>query len=208
MNFLGHCLFSENTPAALAGSLWPDFAKKPDSARCSDTFLRHFDRHQYIDRLTDASEILLPVRTQLRPVFRKTTPIVIDMMLDHHLAIHWQRYHNQRLEDFAQFTYSCLDAFNELPVPERLQRTLSSMSQHNWFVSYRSKQGMHNAFTGVARRIRFANPIPEHAHLAIEWTYHCESVLHDYILMLDSHIRTDGRKGSVPGLLPGKGLRK
>lgn len=208
MNFLGHCLFSDNTSAALAGSLWPDFAKKPDTEMCSDSFIRHFDRHQYIDRLTDTSEILAPVRTQLRPIFRKTTPIVIDMMLDHHLAIHWRRYHRQKLEDFAQLTYSKIADFDELAVPERLQRTISSMAQYDWFVGYRSKKGIHNAFMGVARRIRFQNPIPENAHTAIDSTYRFEPVLHKYIVMLSSHIGTDGSEGSVPGLLTGKGLRQ
>ncbi|MEJ2075879.1 MAG: hypothetical protein P8X79_20730 [Reinekea sp.] len=29
MNFLGYCLYSDANPAALAGSLWPDFAFRP-----------------------------------------------------------------------------------------------------------------------------------------------------------------------------------
>ncbi|TCS38230.1 acyl carrier protein phosphodiesterase [Reinekea marinisedimentorum] len=188
MNFLGHCLFSDDTPAALAGSLWPDFARRPAEGTCSASFFSHFDRHQYIDRLTDNSEILLPVREQLRPVFRKTTPVIIDMMLDHHIAIHWRNYHSLPLEQFSNAAYAKIAAFDELPAPERLQRTLSSMMQYDWFVGYRSRKGIHNALLGVARRVRFQNPIEQNAPLAIDWTYDFESTLDQYIDMLRSHI--------------------
>jgi acyl carrier protein phosphodiesterase len=201
MNFLGHCLFSDTTPSALAGSLWPDFAKKPTSADCSETFLYHFDQHQRIDRITDNSDVLAPLRNQLRPVFRKTTPIIIDMMLDHHLAIHWQRYHSLTLEDFAQKTYRNIAAFTEITMPERLERTIQAMTEHNWFVTYRSKNGMQRAMTGVAKRIRFSNPIALNAHLAVAWTYEFETVLHNHIQDVEKarkpqplHISTDRRK--------------
>ncbi len=161
MNFLGHCLFSEPTPSAMAGSLWPDFAPKP-KIPVSTEFIEHFDRHQQIDKLTDSTPILEPLRVELRPIFRKTTPVVIDMLLDHHLASQWSVFHQLPLAEFAQDTYQSLHAFDELPMPERLQKTLFWMRAHNWFVSYTTTEGLENAMMGIARRLRFANPMHEH----------------------------------------------
>jgi acyl carrier protein phosphodiesterase len=168
MNFLGHCLFSDPDPAALAGSLWPDFARKPEEHLVSDLFLRHFDRHQQIDRLTDSHELLLPLREHLRPTFRKTTPLVVDMMLDHHLAKHWSKYHVQSLSTFSSQTYQALNRFDELDFPERFSRTLYWMTEYNWFVSYRSEAGILRAIEGVARRIRFDNPMADYRHHALD----------------------------------------
>lgn len=184
MNFLGHCLFSEPTPDALVGSLWPDFARRPAPDAVSDRFLRHFDRHQHIDKLTDHHELLADVREALRPVFRKTTPVVIDMMLDHHLARGWSNYHEQPLEDFAQTTYQQLQAFNDIDLPDRFEKTVYWMHHHNWFVSYRQPEGILRALEGMSRRLRFNNPMVEHRLQAVEASQHFEQELHAFICFL------------------------
>ncbi|MEJ2041993.1 MAG: acyl carrier protein phosphodiesterase [Reinekea sp.] len=167
MNFLGHCLYSDANPAALAGSLWPDFACRPSEESCSVSFLQHFDQHQQIDHLTDNSSILEPLRQALRPVFRKTAPLIVDMLLDHFLANHWVQFHIQPLPIFAQQSYQHLHNFNERVLPERMQRTLYWMSRQDWFVRYQSKEGIKDALVGMARRIRFANPIVENRDTAL-----------------------------------------
>lgn len=170
MNFLGHCLFSDMTPDALNGSLWPDFGRRPTDDDLSTAFFSHFDRHQQIDQLTDHHELLEPVRQALRPTFRKTTPVVIDMMLDHHLAQHWSRYHPQTLEQFASQCYRNLLAFKTRPHPERMAQTLKWMQTDNWFVSYRHPIGLDRALNGMARRLKFDNPMRQNRQEAIEAT--------------------------------------
>jgi len=181
MNFLGHCLFSDDSPAALAGSLWPDFARRPDPAACSDGFLRHFDRHQWIDKTTDQHALLEPLRAELRPVFRKTTPIVIDMMLDHHLAQHWSNYHAVALPVFAENCYQQLRRFDELAWSPRFERTLFWMTKQDWFVSYASPIGLRQALSGMAKRIRFDNPMVKHSLVAVHQTTHFADTLDRYI---------------------------
>lgn len=167
------------------GSLWPDFARKPKEPGASNVFLEHFDRHQQIDRITDTHEILEPVRQALRPTFRKTTPIIIDMMLDHFLAIHWERYHVTELPIFAQACYQHMADFSELPIPDRLNKTRYWMRKHDWFVYYQSEAGILDAMDGMARRIRFNNPISEHKHVAIESIPKFTDELHGFIELLN-----------------------
>jgi acyl carrier protein phosphodiesterase len=165
MNFLGHCLFSEPTPDAVIGSIWPDFARRPPLEDCSGVFLTHFNRHQTIDKITDTHDLLEPLRAHLRPTFRKTTPVIIDMMLDHHLALHWSNYDSCRLEEFSVTTYQLMNDFSERDLPERMGKTIYWMEKHNWFVSYRTEAGIMRALEGMSQRIRFDNPIYDNRHL-------------------------------------------
>lgn len=181
MNFLGHCLFSEASPSALMGSLWPDFGKRPSPGDCSAVFNLHFDRHQNIDKITDQHEILESLRQELRPTFRKTTPIIVDMMLDHHLAKHWSNFQSQPLESFAQQTYQQLAQFDEFEFNERFERSFYWMQKQNWLVSYRSEQGIMRALSGMSQRIRFKNPIAENLHLVPEQTVAFEEELGEFI---------------------------
>lgn len=161
MNFLGHWLFSDPTPDALIGSLWPDFARRPDPNTVSDEFMIHFNRHQAIDKLTDTTPLLEPLRVALRPKLRKTTPIVVDMLIDHHLAKYWDLYHKQPLIDFTHFRYSQARAFSRLDLPEKLDRTLYWMEMDDWLSGYRKPENLVRALSGMSRRIRFEDSMSE-----------------------------------------------
>ncbi len=168
MNFLGHWLFSDPTPDALIGSLWPDFARRPDPNTVSKEFLIHFDRHQYIDRLTDSTPLLEPLRVALRPKLRKTTPIVVDMLIDHHLAKHWTDYHDEPLAEFTQQRYRLANQFKALLLSERMERTLYFMQRDDWLVAYKEPEHLVKALGGMSRRIRFNDSMEAWGYWAIE----------------------------------------
>lgn len=199
MNFLGHCFFSDLTPEALSGSLWPDFARRPSDQPVSPAFFNHFDRHQQIDQLTDHHLLLEPVRKALRPTFRKTTPVVIDMMLDHHLAMHWPNYHPLTLEQFAKACYDNLSAFDALPHPKRMAQTLHWMQTHNWFVSYREADGLDQALNGMARRLKFDNPMRQYRQQAIDATHTYADQLSEFVLWLQSELPTPDHRSDSAG---------
>lgn len=161
MNYLGHWLFSDPNQEALVGSLWPDFGKRPTPDQASTTLLEHFDRHQFLDKVTDNSPTLEPVRVALRPGLRKTTPVVLDVLLDHHLARHWQHYHTEPLAEFAARRYALCQPLEVPGLPPRLKLMLERMMADNWLLHYRTEIGISRALQGIARRIRFANPIEQ-----------------------------------------------
>lgn len=168
MNFLGHWLFSDPDANALLGSLWPDFALRPDPNDVSSGFIEHFDRHQWIDRTTDAAPELESLRQRLRPKLRKTTPIVVDMLLDHYLALYWSRYHPQALDAFTQQRYRESQRFNALPLPPRLQRTLHWIVADDWLGGYQHPENIVRALGGLSRRLRFADEMEAQGFWAIE----------------------------------------
>ncbi|MEX0623322.1 ACP phosphodiesterase [Saccharospirillum sp.] len=167
MNYLGHWLFSDPTPDALIGSLWPDFARRPDPNTVSEDFLIHFDRHQKIDKLTDTTPLLAPLRVALRPKLRKTTPIVVDMLIDHHLASSWSDYHAEPLPKFTQERYAIANQFKALPLPERMEKTLYFMQRDDWLTAYRDPARLIKALAGMSRRIRFEDSMEKFGFEAI-----------------------------------------
>lgn len=181
MNFLGHWLFSDPTPDALIGSLWPDFARRPDPNTVSEEFLVHFDRHQAIDKLTDTTPLLEPLRVVLRPKLRKTTPIVVDMLIDHHLAKHWSDYHDEPLTEFTQQRYQLAHQFSHLPLPERMERTLYFMQRDDWLAAYKEPEHLVRALGGISRRIRFEDSMEPWGYWAIEQYKSAHTQLHTYI---------------------------
>lgn len=181
MNFLGHWLFSDATPDALIGSLWPDFARRPDPNTVSEEFLVHFDRHQYIDKLTDTTPLLEPLRVALRPKLRKTTPIVVDMLIDHHLAKHWSDYHSENLDEFAQKCYILANQFEALTLPERMKKTLYFMQRDDWLAAYKEPGHLVSALSGMSKRIRFDDSMEAWGHWAIEQSDFQKSSFYTFI---------------------------
>jgi len=184
LNFLGHWLFSDATPDALIGSLWPDFARRPDPNTVSEEFLVHFDRHQYIDKLTDTTPLLEPLRVALRPKLRKTTPIVVDMLIDHHLAKHWHQYHELLLTEFTQSRYLKARGFHSLELPEKLNRTLHWMELDDWLAGYKEPENLVRALRGLSRRIRFEDSMSEWGMWATRQADSHYDNLHGYIQSL------------------------
>lgn len=168
MNYLAHWFFSDLEPDALVGSLWPDFARRPNPDIVPDNFLVHFDRHQWLDRFTDSTPLIEPLRQVLRPKLRKTTPIVIDMLLDHHLAKNWEAYHDLPLREFAKQCYARARSFNALPLPDRLEKTLYWMLEDDWLTGYRQRQNVIRALRGLSRRIRFDDSMVANGQWALD----------------------------------------
>ena len=184
MNYLGHWLFSDPTPDALIGSLWPDFGKRPSPDEVSEEFLVHFDRHQWLDKETDRTPILEPLRHELRPIFRKTTPIVVDMLIDHHLAKHWTDYSDLELHSFT--ILRCATAQQaQLDVdliPDKLLKTLRWIAHRQVFISYQNPKQMTIALTRISSRLKFETPLTDNAEFALHVFGSYEDDIQNYIV--------------------------
>lgn len=197
MNFLGHWLFSDPDPDALIGSLWPDFGRRPDPAMVSASFLSHFDRHQWLDRTTDTSPELESLRQRLRPKLRKTTPIVVDMLLDHYLALQWSNFHSESLLSFSQQRYAEVPHFNSLSLPDRLQRMLYWMIRDDWLSGYRQPENIVRALSGLSRRLHFADDMEAQGFWSIE------QLLLEQVAVEEFLQRVLAELGDDPGTRPG-----
>jgi acyl carrier protein phosphodiesterase len=78
------------------------------------------------------------------------------MYYDHLLAAGWEEYSSVSLEEFTRSRYDLLLSYAGV-IPARSQRILQHMSEHNWLLSYRSLDGLHQALT-VCRSAPLLSP--------------------------------------------------
>ena len=157
MNFLAHLHLASISGTSAAGNLLGDFVKGrvPDDL---DVHLAVGIRlHRRVDAYTDAhDEHRASVRCFEAP-WRRFGGILVDMLYDHWLGVHWGDFHAQPLEDFLSEAYRELltgDVRHPALLPDGLPLPLRRMAEQDWLSSYRRVEGLRHALDGIGRRLR------------------------------------------------------
>ena len=110
--------------------------------------------HRAIDDFTDRHEATRRGCSFFRPVCGAYGMVFMDVVYDHFLANDPRYFSQQSLERFAKDTYLMLEAAEEA-LPDRFRMVFRYMRSENWLLSYRSMQGIHQAFRGITRRAKY-----------------------------------------------------
>jgi acyl carrier protein phosphodiesterase len=159
MNYLAHLFLSENHPESQIGSLLADFIRTSNS-----TLRLHYNQnistavilHREIDRFTDAHDDVTSAVRFFFPKFRHYSRIVVDILFDHFLTVHWSDFSGQSLDSFVENVYRL---FQNLPVelPEKFQIFASRLVRYDLLRAYMSIDDLREVFSRVDKR--FKNPI-------------------------------------------------
>jgi acyl carrier protein phosphodiesterase len=103
------------------------------------------------------------------------------MLIDHHLAIHWGKYHHQVITDFSRERYQLTHDFDQLMLPTRLHKTLECMEKDDWLAGYKTPENLVRALNGMSRRIRFNNSMPTWGLWATQQAHNHFTELNTYI---------------------------
>ena len=158
MNFLAHAYLAGDAAADRVGGLMGDFVKGPLPGQLPDDLAAGVELHRRIDSFADAHPAFQASRRRLSPARRRYAGVLVDMFYDHFLAIHWQRFHPQPLQDFAGESYALLRAA-AAHLPPRLAAFLPSMEADDWLSSYAEIGTIAHALARMARRLRHDNPL-------------------------------------------------
>lgn len=163
MNFLAHAFLSGDNEKILLGNFIGDSVKGKDIDNYSSYIKAGILLHRKIDFFTDTHPLFKQTCQRLYTSHKRYSPVVADMIYDHFLAIHWDKYSSQSLNDFAKHTYFIL--FNNfLILPPRTQRLLPFIMSSDWLVSYKSFDGLQKRFMGMNRRASFVSNM----HVAVD----------------------------------------
>ena len=121
VNFLAHSVLGFNDSALIAGQICGDFVRGRDLSRFPERLERGIRLHRYLDRFTDTHPALTEARHQIRIVPLRFSGIVVDVMFDHYLAIHWDILYENSLDSHAQVVSSALREY-EHHFPDSLKR--------------------------------------------------------------------------------------
>lgn len=178
MNYLAHLALipshdKDRADALRIGNLLGDFIKGTESslrAKHPSDLVDGIMLHRAIDKFTDEHPAFIASKELLAPERRRYAGIVVDIIFDHFLSLHWNAYHDQPLDIFISHIYTTLDD-NEGWRLGTLKHAFPMLKSQNWLASYVTKEGIHETFRRVATRGRFTAPVAD-THLDFEEHYH------------------------------------
>jgi len=163
MNYLAHLLLADDSDASRIGNLLGDFTKGTIASLAEiypSEVVRGIKMHRAVDRFTDSHPLFKNTRQLLAPERRRFSGIIIDIIFDHFLSVHWVEYHHQPLESFVQDIYRAIDDHPEWQAG-RLAKTFPMMRHENWLQTYTTIDGIALTLERVSHRGKRTAPIAE-----------------------------------------------
>lgn len=178
MNYLAHIFLSGTDDEIIVGNFIGDYVKGRDYTLYSPGIRKGILLHRRIDFFTDRHKIVRQSKSYFVPRYHKYAGIIIDILYDHFLAVNWERFSPQSLEDFKENIFDCLK-YNYKILPERVQFFMPSFIKNDWIEVYRSIEGI----IQVLIRMSMRTTLPDQSEFARE-------VIRKYYVQLQSEFLT------------------
>jgi acyl carrier protein phosphodiesterase len=183
MNYLAHAYLSFEITDITVGNMISDFVKGKQKLDYPIAIQQGITLHRAIDSFTDSHAITRQAKSFFKEDYGLYAGPLVDVVYDHFLANDPLRFPETGQEEgatgeetggtglkaFAQKTYEQLSTRQAL-LPERFGRFFHYMRAQDWLFNYRYKQGIFNAFAGLARRAAYMGT-SEQAGLLFEKYY-------------------------------------
>jgi acyl carrier protein phosphodiesterase len=159
VNYLAHLYLADHTGTSLAGSLMGDVVRGPLEGRYPLAIEQGIRLHRRVDSFTDSHPVVRAARTRLQSPYRRYAGILLDVFFDHCLALQWEQFHAEPLEQFVGRAHRVLLREGlRLAHPGFVLR-LSYMRSRNLLLSYRGLDGVERALQGLSARLSRENPL-------------------------------------------------
>jgi acyl carrier protein phosphodiesterase len=178
MNYLAHIFLSGTDDEIIVGNFIGDYVKGKDYNNYSPSIKKGILLHRRIDSYTDRHKVVHQSKSYFATRYHKYAGIIIDVLYDHFLAVNWDRFSPQSLEDFKDYLYDCLKYHYNI-LPERVQFFLPSFIKNDWIEIYQSIEGIIN----VLIRMSMRTTLPDQTEFARE-------VIRKYYVQLQSEFLT------------------
>ena len=123
-----------------------------------DGVVEGVEMHRAIDRFTDAHSCFQEAKALLEQKRQRYAGIIVDILLDHFLALHWSDYYAGTLRHFSQKCLLTLESHAEWMTPQ-LRDALPQMREQDWLCRYATLEGMRVTLENVSRRGTYTAPV-------------------------------------------------
>ena len=151
MNYLSHIYLSGESEEIKLGNFIGDFVKGQQFLKYPPNVAKGILLHRQIDAFTDSHPIVNECIMKLRPGFGKHSGIVIDIFLDHFLAVNWHHYSFEKLPTFTKRFHAVLLS-NFFQLPSQVKMFLPFLIQNKRLQSYASFEGIEKTLRIMAQR--------------------------------------------------------
>lgn len=156
MNHFAHLYLASPTVESRVGNLLGDFARGVRPEALAPEIREGLVNHRAVDAFTDRHPEVLACKALFSEQRRRFAGVALDILFDHYLLRHWDRFGIGEKTSYIQWLYSDLEAGRELmPVP--MAATTELMIGYDWFHAYMDFDTVGKAIDRVASRVRFAN---------------------------------------------------
>lgn len=135
----------------MIGNLLPDFVRGRKAVAWHPAVAAGAARHRRVDRLTDSHGAHWRACGRLKADHGRFTPILVDVMFDHCLAVEWAAWHAQPLRRFVDEAYAAMLGHRAL-MPTGMRPIIERMASEDWLGSYATVAGMRARFEQMAAR--------------------------------------------------------
>lgn len=156
MNHLAHVFLAPDSPEARVGSILGDFSRGVDLSALPAGVRQGVRHHLAVDSYTDQHPNVLASKQLFSAQRRRFAGVALDILYDHFLLMHWNRFTHTDKDAFIRQTYTELQQSEHL-MPESMARVTRRMVWYDWFGAYEDLDNIGEALDRVAARIRFRN---------------------------------------------------
>lgn len=152
MNHLAHCFLSFGHEDLLVGNFIGDFVKGNAWKGFAPGVQHGILLHRTIDAYTDEHPAAKQSKERIRSLAGRYASAVTDILYDHILALHWNQYHQESFEVFAEKTYQQLNHRSE-EMPPVLRERLPRMLEGRFLHGYTHWEGLNWVLSQFSRRL-------------------------------------------------------
>lgn len=156
MNFFAHMFIARDTDASRIGHYLGDFVKgTPESlvGEFPEAMVEAIVEHRAVDAFTDDHPEVVAMRDLLRPDFGRLTGVALDVVFDHFLHKHWERWSNENKDEFVEACYQSL-AKPVQGAPERYVVFAEATIEYDLLNLYETLGGVGEALWRIGRRFK------------------------------------------------------
>jgi acyl carrier protein phosphodiesterase len=193
MNFLSHLYLSGNSEGLIIGNFIADSVKGSDFKKYSEDIQQGIILHRKIDTFTDSHAIVEESKMRLRANYKKYASVIVDIYYDHFLASAWERYSDEKLNDYVSKIYDLIEK-NKTVLPLKSLLFKEYMLKYDVLNAYAHLQGIDRVLQGMSRRASFisnmqyaVNDLKEHYELF-------ETEFHSFFPELQNYVKTQIEK--------------
>ena len=161
MNYLGHLLLTYPDTGLTMGNLLGDMIRAKQLEGLPENVRRGVDIHHVIDKFTDTHPGVRKLTELVRPVHGRYAPVVIDILLDHVLALQWEEHASIPFLPFTEWVYHVMVPAETHVVPGPVADRITSMARHRWLDGYPTVGGMAYVLARMDRRASFPSRFTE-----------------------------------------------